>query len=64
MTKRKRFKDENDTCDRRSRVYRLNFILYLLEKNKDCMVINLDALTYAGNPENLRPVENDPRYLL
>lgn len=40
-----------------------NFILYLLEKNKDCMVINLDALTYAGNPENLRPVENDPRYL-
>ncbi|HON10230.1 MAG TPA: dTDP-glucose 4,6-dehydratase [Chitinispirillaceae bacterium] len=40
-----------------------NFILYLLEKNKDCRVVNLDALTYAGNPENLRPVESDPRYL-
>ncbi len=25
-------------------------------------VINLDALTYAGNPENLRDVEEDPRY--
>lgn len=25
-------------------------------------VINLDKLTYAGNPENLRDVENDARY--
>ena len=25
-------------------------------------VVNLDALTYAGNPENLRSVENDPGY--
>jgi dTDP-glucose 4,6-dehydratase len=25
-------------------------------------VVNLDALTYAGNPENLTSVQNDPRY--
>lgn len=27
-------------------------------------VINLDSLTYAGNPANLSSLENDPRYLL
>ena len=25
-------------------------------------VVNLDLLTYAGNPENLRDVEAEPRY--
>jgi dTDP-glucose 4,6-dehydratase len=25
-------------------------------------IVNLDKLTYAGNPDNLRSVENDPRY--
>ena len=25
-------------------------------------MVNLDKLTYAGNPDNLRAVENDPRY--
>jgi dTDP-glucose 4,6-dehydratase len=35
-----------------------NFILYLLNKyKKDIKVINLDALTYAGNLENLKSVE-------
>jgi dTDP-glucose 4,6-dehydratase len=35
-----------------------NFILYLLEKyQKDVRVLNLDALTYAGNLENLKSVE-------
>ncbi|MDD5452629.1 MAG: dTDP-glucose 4,6-dehydratase [Desulfovibrionales bacterium] len=38
-----------------------NFIHYLLERY-DYRIINLDALTYAGNPENLREFENDPRY--
>ena len=28
----------------------------------DCRVINLDKLTYAGNPENLAPIEANPRY--
>ncbi|MBC8494556.1 dTDP-glucose 4,6-dehydratase [archaeon] len=39
-----------------------NFILYILKKYKDYKIINLDKLTYAGNPENLKAIENDPRY--
>lgn len=39
------------------------FILHLLENTTtDIKVINLDALTYAANLENLRSVANDPRY--
>lgn len=38
-----------------------NFVHYLLERY-DYRIINLDALTYAGNPENLRELENNPRY--
>ena len=29
---------------------------------RDCRVVNLDKLTYAGNLDSLEPVENDPRY--
>ncbi|HZP27124.1 MAG TPA: GDP-mannose 4,6-dehydratase, partial [Dehalococcoidia bacterium] len=39
-----------------------NFILYLLRAYPDASVINLDKLTYASNPENLRDVAADPRY--
>lgn len=39
-----------------------NLIHYLLERYPDCRIINLDKLTYAGNPENLRDIEHDPRY--
>ncbi|MCR5154334.1 MAG: dTDP-glucose 4,6-dehydratase [Lachnospiraceae bacterium] len=40
-----------------------NFIHYLLEEcGNDVRVINLDALTYAGNPDNLKDIEKDPRY--
>jgi dTDP-glucose 4,6-dehydratase len=40
-----------------------NFILYLLEKyQKDVRVLNLDALTYAGNLENLKSVEQLDNY--
>ncbi len=39
-----------------------NFIHYLLETKDDILVINVDALTYAGNLENLGKVESDPRY--
>jgi len=39
-----------------------NFCRYVLETRRDWSVCNLDALTYAGNLENLRDVENDPRY--
>jgi len=39
-----------------------NFIHYLLE-NTEYFVINLDALTYAGNLDNLKDIENNERYL-
>jgi dTDP-glucose 4,6-dehydratase len=39
-----------------------NFIQDWLESN-DGKVVNLDKLTYAGNPENLASVATDPRYL-
>ncbi|WP_297420851.1 dTDP-glucose 4,6-dehydratase [Clostridium sp.] len=39
-----------------------NFILYMLNKYKDIKIINLDKLTYAGNLENLKSIENDDRY--
>jgi dTDP-glucose 4,6-dehydratase len=39
-----------------------NFIHYWLAKYPDSRVINLDKLTYAGNLDNLKEIENDPRY--
>ncbi len=39
-----------------------NFIRYWLREHPHDEVINYDALTYAGNLENLRDVEQDPRY--
>ncbi|KKN19946.1 hypothetical protein LCGC14_0940540, partial [marine sediment metagenome] len=33
-----------------------NFIRYLLESNIDSKIINVDKLTYAGNPENLKHI--------
>ncbi|MBI5051079.1 MAG: dTDP-glucose 4,6-dehydratase [Nitrospirae bacterium] len=39
-----------------------NFIRYILKKYPDYTIINLDALTYAGNPENLKDIKNDKRY--
>ena len=39
-----------------------NFIRYWLKKYPHDKVINLDALTYAGNLENLKDVENNPNY--
>ena len=39
-----------------------NFIEYIFEKYKDIKIINLDKLTYAGNLENLKHVENNPNY--
>lgn len=39
-----------------------NFIRYWLNKNTDDEIVNLDCLTYAGNLENLKDVESDPRY--
>lgn len=39
-----------------------NFIQFLLKKDLEIKVINLDKLTYAGNPQNLRNIEDDIRY--
>jgi dTDP-glucose 4,6-dehydratase len=39
-----------------------NYIRYALNRYSELRVVNLDKLTYAGNPENLRDVEADPRY--
>ena len=39
-----------------------NFARYLLEKHPDYHVTVLDKLTYAGNPENLRPISGNPRF--
>ena len=39
-----------------------NFILYWLSHHPADSIVNLDKLTYAGNLENLRSVENNPRY--
>ncbi len=39
-----------------------NFILYMLDRYDDIRIINVDKLTYAGNLENLRSVQTDPRY--
>lgn len=39
-----------------------NFIPYFLENNKEYKLVNLDALTYAGNLENLNEVKNNANY--
>ena len=39
-----------------------NFIRYWLKHHPDDHITNLDALTYAGNLENLRDVETNSRY--
>ena len=40
-----------------------NFIHYWLKNHPDDFIVNLDKLTYAGNLENLKDVENNPNYL-
>jgi dTDP-glucose 4,6-dehydratase len=39
-----------------------NFIRYFIDSHPDVDVVNLDKLTYAGNPDNLRDIEDHPRY--
>ena len=34
-----------------------------VNKYKDYRIVNIDALTYAGNLENLRDVELEPNYI-
>jgi len=39
-----------------------NFVPYFLDKYENYNLINLDLLTYAGNLENLKECEDNPRY--
>jgi len=39
-----------------------NFIHFMLKKYPGYKIINLDKLTYAGNLENLRDIEDSPNY--
>jgi len=39
-----------------------NFIRGMLKKYPAYKIVNLDKLTYCGNPDNLRDVEDDSRY--
>ncbi|WP_420223968.1 dTDP-glucose 4,6-dehydratase [Pigmentiphaga litoralis] len=41
-----------------------NFVRYLLGAAKDVKVVNLDLLTYAGNPDNLKGMEGEDRHIL
>src|SRR6185437_14984948 len=38
------------------------FVRMALRENWAGHVINLDKLTYAGNPDNLKPIDDDPRH--
>ena len=40
-----------------------NFVHYMLKKYPEILLVNLDKLTYAGNLENLKDVEGDPRHV-
>ena len=39
-----------------------NFVRLVLKERQDWNIVNLDALTYAGNIENLKDIEKHPNY--
>ncbi len=39
-----------------------NFIIYMLKNNQNIMIINVDKLTYAGNLDNLKEINNNSNY--
>lgn len=41
----------------------VNFVKYILQETKDITIVNLDALTYAGNLESLSDVLDNPRHV-
>lgn len=38
------------------------YVRHILKKHPEYKVINIDALTYCGNLENLKDIENNPNY--
>jgi len=39
-----------------------NFIKFMCKKHPEYKIINIDALTYAGNLENLKDIDGNPNY--
>ncbi len=39
-----------------------NLVRHLLKNHPDYKIVNLDAVTYAGHPENLQDLNNESRY--
>ncbi|MCY9517648.1 dTDP-glucose 4,6-dehydratase [Paenibacillus apiarius] len=39
-----------------------NFVIYMLNRYPDYKIVNVDALTYAGNLENLTDIQDNPNY--
>ncbi|MFC4103139.1 dTDP-glucose 4,6-dehydratase [Paenibacillus xanthanilyticus] len=39
------------------------FVRYMLEKYPDYVIVNYDALTYAGNLDNVKPVASNPNHI-
>jgi dTDP-glucose 4,6-dehydratase len=39
-----------------------NFVQYMVDKYPEYTIVNLDLLTYAGNLETLKSIENKPNY--
>lgn len=39
------------------------FVNFILEKYDDVRVVNVDKLTYAGNPENIKGLSDDERHI-
>ena len=39
-----------------------NFIRMMIRERPDIRIYNLDAITYAGNPQNLKDIEENSRY--
>jgi dTDP-glucose 4,6-dehydratase len=39
-----------------------NFIRHMIKTYPDDEIVNLDALSYAGNPDNLKDIDNNTRY--
>lgn len=39
-----------------------NFVIYMLHNHPDYQIVNVDALTYAGNLENLKSIKDNTRH--
>lgn len=40
-----------------------NFVRHMLAKHSECRIVNIDKLTYAGNPANLQDLEDRYRFV-